>query len=108
RLDVHVSEALPAAVRLGDEDYESAMDTVPDDLFLGGTIFRERVDFRGTSISPYVLSLDGWDEISIAANEGFKVRVARLLDELRFEYLRDTPVPIRVILTGRPSTDVTE
>jgi len=108
RLDLHVSEALPAAVRLGDEDYTSDMDTIPDDLFISGTIFRERVEFRGTSISPYVLILDGWDEISIAANEGFKVRVAKLLDELRSEYLRDTPVPIRVILTGRPSTDVTE
>lgn len=80
----------------------------PDDLFLGGSIFKESTLFRGTRICPYVLILDGWDEISISATTGFKVRVTNMLSELRSEYLRNPAVPVRVILTGRPSSAVSE
>ena len=107
RLDVHVKDALPKAVRL---DEEPPRDTVgkprPDDLFLDGKIFKSSVPFRGHAICPYVLILDGWDEISIASAEDFKSRVARMLEQVRSEYLSSHGAPVRVILTGRPSNDV--
>jgi len=84
RADLHISKALPAAVLFGDDEFPSDSSlSAPDDLFLGGNIFKERVPFGNRDICPYVLILDGWNEISIAADEGFKVRVAKLLYEDR-------------------------
>jgi hypothetical protein len=54
-----------------------------------------------------VLILDGWDEISISVAEDFKSRVSRMLEQVRAEYLSSYGVSVRVILTGRPSNDVT-
>lgn len=105
RLDIHAAKALPLAVKLGEE---GSSPTKPDDLFLGGAIFNESTEFRSGRICPYVLILDGWDEISISASEGFRARVARLLDQVRSEYLRNRNIPIRVILTGRPSEAVAD
>jgi hypothetical protein len=105
-----VTEALPRA--LFPADRLSAADGPggprPDDLFLGGQIFKEQTAFRGATICPYVLILDGWDEISISATTGFKLRITNMLSELRSEYLKNTQVPVRVILTGRPSNAVSE
>jgi hypothetical protein len=105
RLDIHAAKALPLAVKFGEE---GSSYTRPDDLFLGGAIFNESTEFRSGRICPYVLILDGWDEISISASEGFRARVARLLDQVRSEYLRNRDIPIRVILTGRPSEAVAD
>ncbi len=107
RLDVHVKDALPKAVRLDEEPpRKPAGQPRPDDLFLDGRIFKSSVPFRGHDICPYVLILDGWDEISIASAEDFKSRVSRMLEQVRSEYLSSYGVPVRVILTGRPSNDV--
>lgn len=105
-----VVEALPRALFPADRygAPEAQAGPRPDDLFLGGAIFKEWTTFRDTKICPYVLILDGWDEISISATTGFKVRVTNMLSELRSEYLRGTQVPVRVILTGRPSDAVSE
>jgi hypothetical protein len=56
-----------------------------------------------------VLILDGWDEISISASEGFRQRLRHMLEQLRVTLLqsRQDP-PVRVILTGRPSPDLTD
>lgn len=105
RLDIHAAKALPLAVKLGEEGNSYPR---PDDLFLGGAIFNESTEFRSGRICPYVLLLDGWDEISISASEGFRARVARLLDQVRSEYLKNRDIPIRVILTGRPSEAVAD
>lgn len=109
RSDLHISDALPDAVHFGDENFStSSSQSAPDDLFLGGSIFKERVPFRNAEICPYVLILDGWNEISIAADEGFKIRVSTFLDQIRAEYLNKRKGLVRLILTGRPSKDVNE
>jgi hypothetical protein len=108
RMDLsHVSESLPRAISLGDGVRTQDNRVTQRDLFLGGSIFDSHVVFGQATISPYVLILDGWDEISISAKEGFRDRVTRMLEQLRAEYLRNRSVLIRVILTGRPSADVT-
>ena len=61
----------------------------------------------GFSICPYVLILDGWDEISVAVSEGYRVKVERLLLEIRRTVLGANFPKVRVILTGRP-LDVVE
>jgi uncharacterized protein YjbI with pentapeptide repeats len=110
RFDRHVAEALPKAVRLSDEQRSpEGVPPTPKDLFRGGNIFRESGSGEYSKICRYILILDGWDEISVA-NEGFKHRVERILEQIRSEYI-DTntlTLPIRIIMTGRPSTDVNE
>jgi len=83
----------------------------PRDLFLGRSLFKERVRApgSGTEISRHVLILDGWDEISVSASEGFRQRLIRMLDQLRNTVLRShQDPPVRVILTGRPSPDLAD
>jgi hypothetical protein len=107
-----VSESLMEAVRLTEEKHrpDGLPYVRPEDLFLNGAIFRQRVRFGEAWICPYVLILDGWDEISVSVTEGFKQRVGRMLERLRTEFLhnRNEPVRMRMILTGRPSEAVTE
>ena len=111
RFDLNFMEAMAQAVRLTGENYrdETISDIRPEDLFLKGTIFNESVRFNGCDICPYVLILDGWDEISISVSQGFKERVDQMLVWVRNEFLRHRDGHrVRVILTGRPSTAVTE
>jgi uncharacterized protein YjbI with pentapeptide repeats len=102
-----VAEALSEAIRYDDESRRGMPSYPrPDDAFSGGAIFKERVRFGQATICPYVLILDGWDEISISVSEGFKVRLDRMLEQLRSEFLLPRDVRVRVVLTGRPSADV--
>ncbi len=109
-LTAHVSEALPRAVRLTDPVHSRDGNPYPspDDLFAKGKIFDEATFFRGARICPFVLILDGWDEITISTRAGFRERVAKMLEEVRSQYLPARNVPIRLILTGRPSDAVME
>lgn len=110
RFDRHVSDALPQAVRLSnDQRSPEFIPATPVDLFRGGEIFRESGTGDYSKISRYVLILDGWDEISIA-NEGFRHRIETILGQIRSEYISNPtlPVPVRIVMTGRPSVDLNE
>ncbi|HEX5720369.1 MAG TPA: pentapeptide repeat-containing protein [Thermoanaerobaculia bacterium] len=100
-----VEEALPDAVHLTSHERDPEANALKfgKELFLGDSIFTEHVLFRGTKICPYVLILDGWDEISIGASEGYQQRVERMLEGVRKRFLEQRGFPIRVILTGRPT-----
>jgi uncharacterized protein YjbI with pentapeptide repeats len=103
-----VSESLPKALKFKDEEgyYRAVFPARPDDLFLGNKIFKDKKLFRGTEVCRYVLILDGWDEITLGVTEGFKIRVDKMLEQIRSEYLTNRDLPVRVILTGRPTSDV--
>ncbi|MGK7955214.1 MAG: NACHT domain-containing NTPase, partial [Crocosphaera sp.] len=64
---------------------------------------------RKTPISPYIFIFDGWDEISTGANQGFRDSIDQLLGEIRDILIRKRSgfPPMRVIVTGRPTVDVT-
>ncbi len=100
-----IEEALPAAVHLTSHERDSSANTLTfgKALFLENSIFHEGVLFRGTKICPYVLILDGWDEISVGASEGYQQRVERMLEGVRRFFLEQRAFPVRVILTGRPT-----
>jgi hypothetical protein len=102
-----ISEVLAQAIRYPEEAYLSERPPYPhpDDPFLDGNIFKEKVRFGNAYICPYVLILDGWDEINISVSEGFKVRIDRMLEQLRNTFLNNN-IPLRVVLTGRPSTAI--
>ncbi len=99
-----VAEALPKAVML--EAGELNRDA---NLFLDDKIFQDTIviEESGVTICPYVLILDGWDEIDITASAGYQQQVEKTLHEVRNRFLEGRTVPVRVILTGRP-TDAVE
>lgn len=110
RFDRHVSEALPQAVHLSNEQRSpDAVQPTPADLFRGGSIFQERGTGEYSKVSRYVLILDGWDEISVA-NEGLRHRMETLLGQIRSEYISNPTLSVRVavVMTGRPSLDLNE
>jgi hypothetical protein len=107
-LKKNLSEALAQVVLQPEEGESSDLGQAPrcSDPFLQDSIFQEKTKFGSAEICPYVLILDGWDEISVAVNEGFEIEVHRMLKNVRDEFLRPRNPRIRVILTGRPSAAV--
>lgn len=105
--DKHIKDALPKAVLFTDEDYPEPEPFAFDDLFLNDTIFAEHGIGQYEHICKYILILDGWDEISLS-DEGFKKKVAQMLSQINDHYLKQKNPRIRVILTGRPSSDIGE
>lgn len=103
-----IEEALPEAVHVTSSERTPGASELlfGKDLFLDGSIFKESVSFRGVKVCPYVLLLDGWDEISIGAAEGYQQRVARMLEGVRRKFLERPGFPVRVILTGRPTETI--
>jgi hypothetical protein len=110
--DVNLDSADPlaGAVLLTDDiEPDRITGAPPADLFLENRIFNEEGRFRGTKICRYVLILDGWDEISLSVGEGFAIRVNRLLERVRNDFFQPgRSLPVRVLVTGRPSADVTD
>lgn len=94
------------------EAIQKSGDPALHELTTGSTIgnvfdvFAETMEIDGTPVCPWAVILDGWDEISISATEGFRQKVEKLLGQVRETLLGREVNPIRVILTGRPSADV--
>lgn len=108
-------EALSRAVRHTDPDDPQPPEISPirpsdGDLFLNERIFREKVPFGAKSFQmcPYVLILDGWDELSITAEHALRSRLEQLLVGVRQALLDPPDLLVRVIVTGRPSADLYE
>lgn len=102
-------DALPEAVRFLDpEDRLNEIPKAkPEELFLDQSIFDHHFEFGGSTICPWVLFLDGWDEVSVAAERDFAIRVGEILTQIRDKFLNRGNRPlVRVILTGRPSDAV--
>jgi hypothetical protein len=79
----------------------------PSDVLLGGAIFDDVTVFGTASISRYVFILDGWDEISTAA-KSFQKEIWQFLQSIRNELVNRANPPVRVVLTGRPTPEVTD
>jgi uncharacterized protein YjbI with pentapeptide repeats len=109
RLSLMEDVAYALTLNCGDEEFDSVRGACPpaSDLDLSH-ILDEAVPFAGVTMSPYVLIFDGWDEISISASEGFRIRIEKTLDAIRRQVLSGHPHRVRVLLTGRPSDDVNE
>ncbi len=106
---MNIEDALPESVRFWDVDQRAGdlPAARPDELFLEMALFDQTVKYGNAEICPYVIILDGWDEVSVAAQKGFAVRISEILSQIRDRFLTRGNRPIvRVILTGRPSTAV--
>ncbi len=105
RLEGSLLESLVRAVEFCD-DAQSRLFAYLNGFQLMRTIFNTPHG-KYTHLSRYVLLLDGWDEMEISANEGFRAKVHRVLEQVRREFLSGTyGCNVRVIVTGRPNPDV--
>ncbi len=110
-IGINLSEALPRAVRLADEDYDSDVIEryLPSNAKLEDAIKGDVRQIDGQKVSNYVLILDAWDEVSIGASEGYQQAIEKMLHRVRDEYLSERwGCRVRVILTGRPTDAVTQ
>lgn len=113
-LNENIEDAIPNALQFGEKAfnlYTWKPEFAPDWLSkLLDT--NENITFgaRNHKISPYVFIFDGWDEISTAATIGFKDSIDKVLADIRSNFIdgRSGRPQIRVIVTGRPSVDVTK
>lgn len=107
----NIEDAFPEAIRFWDPEttHSRVPYARPEELFKHPDIFSESTEFEGARICPWVLILDGWDEVSVAADHGFSIRMAEIVAQVRDRYLnRPNRPPVRVILTGRPSDVLAE
>jgi hypothetical protein len=105
----NILDALPEGVRFWDpEDWPNELPQAkPEELFANQSLFDQRVDFNGCPICPWVLIIDGWDEVSVAVEKGFAIRVNEILGQIRDRFIKRGNRPtVRVVLTGRPSEAV--
>lgn len=100
-------EAIEKALEFEVDGQQTERSLIPrKGTLLDGRIFDQQYGSAG--ISRYVLILDGWDELSVGATETLRDKAARVLHDVREEMLRNRAWKVRVVITGRPSADVSE
>jgi hypothetical protein len=74
---------------------------------LTAELLEEKIPFgrNQVQICPYVLILDGWDELSISARGAFRERLQQFLEDVRSQLLSRSNRRVRVVITGRPSAN---
>ncbi|MGK7954349.1 MAG: pentapeptide repeat-containing protein [Crocosphaera sp.] len=113
-LNQNLLETIPKSLRFGEEGMDNfKYDPEFDPEWLRELINRNEVIYFGekrTEISPYVFIFDGWDEIRTEASQGFKESIEKVLKNIRNVFIeqRGKRPPIRMIVTGRPSRDVSD
>ncbi|HRI67275.1 MAG TPA: pentapeptide repeat-containing protein, partial [Polyangium sp.] len=109
QLGASLLEALNDALELSDDDEATELPIArPKDMLRDGHVFD--TPWGGNAgLSRYVLILDGWDELDLTDNKSFRDKVSEVLREVRQRFLNAQKTPrIRVIVTGRPSSEVSE
>ena len=97
-----VGELLDDSMRIGFSDEQSPH---PKTEIIRGQL-EEVVQFRQATICKTIIILDGWDEVSLTGNESFKAQLTTFLPKLRQYFTERRGPKIRMILTGRPSSEV--
>lgn len=109
RLSDSLYDAMNRAIELADEAQvlDLPIDR-PDDMLMKGDVFK--TPYGGDSaICRYLVILDGWDELDLSDSVSFRDKVGEMLREVRRVFLDPQRKPrVRVIVTGRPSPDVTD
>ncbi|MEM9454240.1 MAG: pentapeptide repeat-containing protein [Myxococcota bacterium] len=108
-LHQHAEHAIPAQVLYEDDDGQERRAREPERLFRGLDLFDESatVSFGEAMICPYVLILDGWDELETTGDQRLRERIPRFIEEVRESFIRQRRTLVRVVLTGRPWSEVT-
>lgn len=95
-----IYKILERTINFRDEErYGQNWPQVNGNLFCSGNIFNERFLLKKSSISPYVIILDGWDELTITAQKNFN----NFLNGVYETFINNKNNTIRLVMTGRPS-----
>jgi Pentapeptide repeats (8 copies)/TIR domain len=96
-----IGELLDDAIRIGgtDDDSPHAQTSIV------AWLRKQTHEFRGTRMCKAVFILDGWDEVSLTGNISYQAQLREWLPRLREYFAQRTPL-VRVLLTGRPSSEV--
>lgn len=104
-LSTSIEEVIADAIRIGgaEEEWPDAPASFVQDLLT------EKHSLNGVALCRAVFVLDGWDEVSLTGNVSYQAQLREWLPRLRdYFWLRPRATPVRVILTGRPSSEVGE
>lgn len=101
--DKEIYNILNASINFKDIScYGDNWPQVPNNLFCNGEIFDERIPVGEKYMSPYIIILDGWDEL----NTEIQNKLKYFLEGLYNTFIDNKNNIIRVIITGRPSDNV--
>ncbi len=96
-------ELIEDALRIGPTEEEPPRPREP--IVTPDLLDRPHESAKGR-ISQCVFILDGWDEVSLTGNASYQAQLRTWLPRLR-EFLVARPgLPVRLVLTGRPSAEV--
>jgi TIR domain-containing protein/pentapeptide repeat protein len=98
-----VDEMLADALRVGPEG-EVAPSVPPE--WLGEARLRDSRTVGQTAICRWVFILDGWDEVSLSGNAGYRAQLSTWLPRLHEFFIKRPGIPVRLVVTGRPSIEV--
>lgn len=103
RKGVLLEDALAKEIRLRDGENDTKVAVVSREKFLG--LFERRVKRRQTTICPYILILDGWDEVKVNV-DSYRDQMEEMLQSVRQLFFNEGGGRVRVILAGRSNDAV--
>ncbi len=116
--DFDLYSELHNAVKTATASLKSSIEPKKDDfsclssenVFLNGKIFEDTTTYyKNNKLCPYVLILDGWDELSLAQSQTFKDRIDKVLATVKKNLITSNDKSkVKIIVTGRPTEDVTK
>ncbi|MEM7060733.1 MAG: pentapeptide repeat-containing protein [Pseudomonadota bacterium] len=97
------NELIEDAMRIGSSEDQPPR---PTDPILTEDLLNKTAETDAGQVSDIVFILDGWDEVSLTGSTSFQAQLTTWLPKLRdYANIRRNR-PVRLILTGRPSSDV--
>ena len=96
-------ELIEDALRIGPVDEEPPR---PIEQLITNVTLSETVRLKGCVLSKFVFILDGWDEVSLTGSASYQARLQSWLPRIREFFVGRAGPPVRLILTGRPSAEV--
>ncbi|MFQ3243418.1 MAG: hypothetical protein ACI9SP_000036 [Arenicella sp.] len=100
----NVAELLDDAIRIGFTDDDSPH---PETEIISQKLHQTKL-LGKANISRIVIILDGWDEVSLSGNESYSAQLSTALPKIREYFTGNRTTKIRLILTGRPSTEASD
>ena len=100
----NVAELLDDAIRIGFTDDDSPH---PETDIISQKLHQSHL-LGKAKISKIVIILDGWDEVSLSGNESYSAQLTSALPKIREYFTDNRTSKIRLILTGRPSTEASD
>ena len=99
----NVTELIEDALRIGSRDGEPPR---PQPAILDNAMLKLSIKIGDKVLSRTILILDGWDEIPLARTSGYQQQLIEWIIRFREHISRRPGLPIRIIMTGRPSMEV--